>query len=342
MELETIPKPVDDVMSSVAGQGEMARVQAQVISAKRFPRDTVAAYQRVIAACKRPGVARSATYAFPRGGSVVKGPSIRLAEELARSWGNIDCGVKELSQQDGYSTVEAYCLDLETNYRSSMTFTVSHRRGTKSGDQFLTDPRDIYEHVANSAARRKRACILAVVPSDLTEDAVAACEATLAGDSSEPIDVRVNRMLAQFKGLPAPVSRSMLETKLGHTVEDITLDELNELGAVFRSLKDAMTKREDWFKVTAVSDESANQKLKTRKKKKETALIEVETSGGGTVANLTGAQLVVAKILALEEDLEELHRYFGDNQDAWVEEFSADDLKEITDTYYGLAKVKRM
>ena len=38
----------------------------------------------------------------------------RLAEEAARCWGNVDFGIKELSQKDGESEMLAYCWDMET------------------------------------------------------------------------------------------------------------------------------------------------------------------------------------------------------------------------------------
>ncbi|MBQ7110481.1 MAG: hypothetical protein IJO06_04585 [Thermoguttaceae bacterium] len=37
-------------------------------------------------ACQRPGLASVAVYVYPRGGSKISGPSIRLAEEIARNW----------------------------------------------------------------------------------------------------------------------------------------------------------------------------------------------------------------------------------------------------------------
>jgi hypothetical protein len=60
-------------------------------------------------------------------------------------------------QRDGESAVLAYAWDLQTNTRQAKTFTVAHVRDTKQGRKDLTDARDVYEVVANSAARRLRA-----------------------------------------------------------------------------------------------------------------------------------------------------------------------------------------
>jgi len=76
-------------------------VQAAMVIAKKFPRDTVAAWDRIMMACKRKVLAEQAVYAYPRGDTTVEGPSIRLAEAMAQSWGNIDFGIIELEQKNG-------------------------------------------------------------------------------------------------------------------------------------------------------------------------------------------------------------------------------------------------
>ena len=177
-------------------------VQAAMIIAKKFPRDVFAAEKRILDACKRPVLADQAIYAYPRGGTTVEGPSIRLAEVLAQNWGNIDTGIIELEQGNGESTMMAYCWDLETNTRQTKIFAVPHERHTKQGVTKLKDPRDIYELTANQGARRQRACILGVIPGDIVDAAVEACNKTMAGQGGgEPLADRVKKMLAAFEGI---------------------------------------------------------------------------------------------------------------------------------------------
>ena len=64
-------------------------------------------------ACQRSGLAQSAVYSYARGGTSVTGPSIRLAEMLAQNWGNIQYGIRELSSENGESTVEAFAWDVK-------------------------------------------------------------------------------------------------------------------------------------------------------------------------------------------------------------------------------------
>ena len=64
-----------------------AEVQSAVIIAQRFPRNERHALGRILSACSRLSLAREAFFSFPRGGETITGASIKLAREVARSWG---------------------------------------------------------------------------------------------------------------------------------------------------------------------------------------------------------------------------------------------------------------
>lgn len=223
----------------------VAEAQGKLVIAKRFPRDEARAYSKIIESCKRKGLAEEATYSFPRGGQTVSGPSIRLAEELARAWGNIDYGIRELSRKDGVSEMEAYAWDLETNTSSSQKFSVRHLRDTKTGSYPITDERDIYELTANQGARRLRARILAILPPDIVEAALSECKQTLAGGNGEPIADRIRKMIRAFEKYG--VTTAMIELRLGHSLDTVLPDEIADLQGIFNSLKNGMSKASDWF-----------------------------------------------------------------------------------------------
>jgi hypothetical protein len=237
--------PVDNqALIKVEETRAMHEVQAPFIIAQRFPRDELQAFQRVMNACKRPVLAEKAMYAYPRGNQTVTGPSIRLAEVLLQCWGNCKAGIRELSQSNGISIAEAFCLDLETNIEDTRSFHVPHIRYTKKGITKLTDPRDIYELVANSGARRKRACILANIPTDIVEAAIAACKKTLSSGKKPLLD-RIRDMAVKFDELG--VSKDMLEKRLGHYLDATIEAEFVNLISIHNSIRDGMSKREDWF-----------------------------------------------------------------------------------------------
>ena len=232
----------------------IAEAQGKLIIAKNFPRDEHLAYAKVIEACKRKSLAEKAIYSFPRSGSTISGPSIRLAEELARCWGNVDFGIKELSQKDGESEMSAYCWDMETNTMSSQTFVVAHVRDTKKGQVRLTEQRDIYENNANMAGRRLRARILAILPPDLVEAAVNECRKTLAGNNDTPISDRINKMVAAFAKFGVKIET--IEKRLGRKIDTMTTEDISEYIGIYNSLKDGNSAISDWFDVKLNADKS--------------------------------------------------------------------------------------
>lgn len=223
-------------------------VQAAMVIAKRFPRDEYEAYNRIMKACERPLLAENAMYEYPRGGQKVTGPSIRLAEAIAQAWGNIDFGVMELEQKDGESQVMAYAWDLETNTRQSKLFTIKHERKARGKLSKLDDPRDIYEMVANQGARRVRACILGVIPGDVVEAAVEKCKDTLKKGNKEPLEDRVKKMVAAFDK-DFQVKIDALEKYIGCSIDAFSENDLIRLRNVYKSLRDGMAKREDYFEI---------------------------------------------------------------------------------------------
>lgn len=237
----------NSIMSDAQSSRQIAEVQGAMVIAKKFPRDELQAIQRIKNACKRMGLAKSATYSYPRGGARVEGPSIRLAETMARYWGNIDYGMVELERGDGYTLMMAYCIDLETNTRSTKVFKIEHIREKKSGNEKLTDPRDVYEMNANMGARRMRSCILAVIPGDIQDEAVEECNKTLAGNNSKPLRDRIKTMIDAFRNFN--VTKQMIEDQIGYKVSAIDERTLLDLGKKYNSIKDGMGKVEDFFPV---------------------------------------------------------------------------------------------
>lgn len=234
----------------------VTEAQGKLFLAKTFPRDEAKAYSKIMASCSRPSLAASGEYAYPRGGQTVSGPSIRLAEELARCWGNIEYGIRELSRQQGNSEMEAYAWDLETNTYSSQKFTVRHLRDKKGGAQVLTDERDIYEITANMGGRRLRARLLAILPPDLVEAAVNQCRKTLAGDTSVPLADRVRALVDAFNKLG--VTERHLRAYINKSLDEILPEEIAELRGVYNSIKNGQAGVADFFAVKPTEGESAD------------------------------------------------------------------------------------
>lgn len=223
----------------------VAEAQGKLLIAKRFPRDEVAAYTKAIEACRRKTMAEKAFYAYPRSGKTVEGPTIRFAEELARCWGNIDYGIKELSQDEGKSELQAYAWDLETNAQSVQNFTNPHQREVGQKMVSLSSQRDIYENNANMATRRMRARILAILPAWYVEGCIAECKRTLAGKSDVPLVDRIKNLVINFKKYG--VSQEMIERRLKRKAETMSADDFTEYVGIYNAIKEGESKVAEWF-----------------------------------------------------------------------------------------------
>lgn len=272
------------VTAEMVTSRQTQEVQGQIIMAKKFPRDYVASCSRIMQACQRKGLAEKAMYEYPRGGTKVMGPSIRLAEALAQNWGNMSFGIVELEQKAGESQVMAYAWDLETNTRQEKIFSVPHIRSTKKGNVPLTDPRDIYEMVANQGARRLRSCILGIIPGDVVEDAIEQCNRTLIEGEKKPLADVIKEVSLYFQR-DFNVPLEALEKFIGCKAEAFSMNDCIRLRKVYNSIKDGMAKREEIFELPGVEKKEAEDafagKDKGKKKEEKSADGQQELDLGG-------------------------------------------------------------
>lgn len=231
---------LQSVTSAMMASRQAQEVQAMVFMARQFPRDKRMALDRILDDCNRPTLAEAATYEFPRGGSKVTGPSIRLAECIAQNWGNLDYGFVEMEKRGNESTVMAYAWDLETNTRQSKIFTVKHQREANGGSYALTSERDIYEVIANQAARRVRTCILSLIPGDVIDAALKQCDATLAAQNN---GATTADLVGKFLGAlqeEYEITPDMVAGYIGKNIEAFTNQDLKHLRRVYTSLKEGI------------------------------------------------------------------------------------------------------
>ena len=252
-----VAKRIDDSAMAAASAGrDESEIQAMMVVAKRFPRDPVAAMDAILQACARPTLAESSMYRYVRGGTEISGPSIRLAETIAQQWGNTLFGFREIARgvgpdRVGYSEVDAYAWDIQTNTRKSIAFRVRHWRDTKKGGYALKDERDIYELVANQASRRTRNCLLAIIPGDVIEAAERQCELTLQATADNGPDAQ-KKLLEAFKEFG--VSREQIEKRIQRRIDTIAPAQIVQFKKIYASLRDGMSSPADWFEFDAGSE----------------------------------------------------------------------------------------
>lgn len=241
---------------------ELADMQVSYLMAQQFPRDEVKAMDRILLAFTRPALAEKSQYQFSRGGTDIRGPSIKAMEAIATSWRNIDSAWRERSRGiDGrgipYSEVEAVAVDLEGRTRKRIAFIVPHWRDTRQGGYMLKDERDIYELCANQAQRRVRACLEAVIPGDVIDAAMAQADATLKAkaDTSEEA---IGKMVAAFGEFG--VSKEQIEKRIQRRLSSITPAQMVSLKRIYASLRDEMSTPDEWFDAPEKKDVDAQPK----------------------------------------------------------------------------------
>lgn len=235
---------------------EEAELKGALILARNFPRDEANCYARMMRSCGRAAFAESAAYSFPRGGSNVTGPSVDLAREAARLWGNLRYGLRLVSVDDDYVHIKGYAFDLETNtmteaedkFRKLVQRKVGPREARRT-EWVEPDERDLRELVNRRGAICVRNAILQLIPPDVVDDAMRACDETMKkaakGDLTQDRTQAIRRIAVAFDKLG--VNTDMLVAKLGCALDAISDDQLVELRKIYKSLLDGNTRRDDHF-----------------------------------------------------------------------------------------------
>jgi DNA-binding XRE family transcriptional regulator len=244
---------------------EEAEIKAAIVLARQMPRNENVALQRIKSAMSRPSMAADARYSFPRGGQQVVGPSVYLAREAARNWGNLRYGVRIVSMDNETVHVKGYCHDIETNSfnESEDKFrAMVQRKNRQTGvaEWVKPDERDLRELVNKRGAICMRNAILQCLPSDVIEDAMQAAEQTIIAVEEgrlkdDPITV-IRKMAEAFRTLSVTVE--MLERYAGHSLSLCSAKEIANFKAIYKSIQDGQSTREDYFVFGDKPDSPAN------------------------------------------------------------------------------------
>lgn len=245
--IDQIQQPRTSVTQTTAV--EQARAVAEVAAAVRVAQDNPRNRDRALGemrdSCGRLALANRAFYSVPNRGN---GPSVHLARELARIWGNVRYGVHELSRNDetGMSEIRAFAVDLETNVESTRTFQVPHERMKARRREKLTDLGDVYLNNQNIGARAVRECIFTVLPTWFTEEAQDRCNQTLRDGEGVPLADRIGQMVDGFRSTFG-VTEQQLEDRLSRKRGQWDAGTVAQATVIYTSLQRGETKVADEF-----------------------------------------------------------------------------------------------
>lgn len=258
-------EPTNQLPITLGGEGEEDRrlpvtsmeqtseIQAAILLAKKFPRDEPEAQKSLLGICDLTTFAEGAYYSFPRGRkldeatgqwkqNIVSGPSIRMAREMARIYGNFRYGFTISHEDDDGRLLVAYAWDVQSNNRttSSDYFKKLILRRVGTGQDATTipvtaDERELRELTNRRASILMRNCILSLLPSYFVDNAVAICKKTVAGggEKSDLLE-RVEKMKAAFAQLG--VSILQIESYLRKPLLEFSAEDLGELRGIYESL----------------------------------------------------------------------------------------------------------
>lgn len=307
-----------NAMMTAETQRAIAEIQAASIMALHNPRNPQVAVDRILNECQRPTLAEVAIYSFPRGGQNVTGPSIRLAEVIKRHWQHIRSGWRCLERSKGRSLIEAYAYDIQNNVGENRTFEVHHVRDTRQGRKPLTDERDIYELEANQAARRVRACILALIDGDVIEAALDQCTRTLEA-KADTTPEGIKRMLEAFK--PHKVNQAMIEARIGRNLSAITAAQMVALKNILNGMKDGMSTREHWFDIAlfaAGADDKEPQGSEEKKSSAANAALKDKIKASPVTAKAndeaSASANALANAIANAKNVDELDKIWNESE----------------------------
>ncbi|MBQ2290208.1 MAG: hypothetical protein II249_06035 [Bacteroidaceae bacterium] len=223
-----------------------SEIDVQISTAKAYPRDVAASLQRIGAlAMLDEDVAAECFYKLKRGSgdnaSYIEGVSVRLAEIIAKEWGNIRVQSRIIGNDGKKITSQGICHDLESNYAASVT--VERRITDKYGKTFSEDMQVVTGNAANAIAFRN--AVLKVVPAAVTKKIVDEIKRKALGQTSE-LPERRQKMFAAFAKLR--VSKEQIFDYLSvQSAEEIDMERVLTMLGAFQAIKEGTTTVEETF-----------------------------------------------------------------------------------------------
>jgi hypothetical protein len=228
-----------ELAPTAAAAQQQYEIQSAIVLARQFPRDEMEAYQRLMRSCARSSFAQDAEYTFPRGGQDITGPSVNLAREAARLWGNVRYGVDVLRDDGLTRQIRGWAWDLETNVKVTAEddFRKEVQRKRDGRTQWVpADERDLRELTFRRGAILIRNCILQLLPPDFIEDATQKCRGTLKSEAAQDPDGARKWVVKAFDTLN--VSVKQLEEYLETPLAKGSAEQIAKLKTIYRSIAD--------------------------------------------------------------------------------------------------------
>jgi hypothetical protein len=252
---QSLARVAETASTALAAQAK-AQVEARYIMAINRPRNLLQVRDRLLADCKRPAFAEAAIYRKPVGEGV-EGPSVRLAEAAARAMTNIYADVAAIYDDAEKRIVRVSATDLEANVTYPMDVTIektierakpmpgrkiiSSRKNSRGYDVFTIEAtaEEILDKERALASKALRTCLLRLIPGDILEEAIEQCYRVREEAIRANLPAQREKMVRAY--VEIGVTEQQLCEYLGHSMADVTVEEVNRMRSLFHAIKDKET-----------------------------------------------------------------------------------------------------
>ena len=219
-----------------------SEIDVQIATAKQYPRNLARVLGNIeTLATMDEEVAGSCFYTLRRQGKVIEGASVRMAEIIASSWGNLRVQARIVGNDGKMITAQGVCHDLESNYAVSAE--VKRRITDKNGHTFSEDMQVVTGNAACAIAMRN--ALFKVVPAALVKKVIDKAKKVSLGESMT-LETSRTKMLQYFKTIGVE-EKQILDYLSIEKVDEINIDMVVELRGLANAIKEGTTTAKEAF-----------------------------------------------------------------------------------------------
>lgn len=219
-----------------------AEVDAQIATAKAYPRNLSQVLNNIeTLATMDEETAAACFYMLRRQGKLIEGPSVRMAEIIASSWGNIRVQARIIANDGKMITAQGVCHDLESNYAVSAE--VKRRITDKNGKTYSEDMQVVTGNAACSIAMRN--ALFKVVPGALVKKVITKAKKVSLGEATSLEESRM-KMLDYFQKIGVD-QQHLFDYLSVAKIEEINTDMVVELRGLATAIKEGQTTIQETF-----------------------------------------------------------------------------------------------
>jgi len=259
-----------------------AEIESAFVMALKMPRNREQARVEIVDSCRNLRFAEKVKYKKPVGKkkvgnqwvqNFVEGPSIRFAEEMIRTWGNVKIQCVTIYEDSFKRITLVNVVDLQKNISYSKQITVDKtvERKNAAGREVISERINSYNEkisivVATSdevtikeaalISKEIRNASLRLIPQDIIDEAMQITSTTIEAGVSSDIHGSRKTLIDVFAKLG--IKPLDLEEYLGHSIDATTPKEIADLKIIFKTISDGQATWKDFVDKTEVASDVKN------------------------------------------------------------------------------------